>query len=157
MNTTCLDCNINLTSENTHTARNRPTGLQPRCKICDNARKVRTRRIKYAFQNDEHRNSVMQARRCSICLNEGVALVVDYNTATGTARGALCRGCNAALTRFEDTTVSRQMWEYLSEWGGCVLMDIRGHTYALSVPRQYYSDIWKTTQRFPPKYSPNKS
>ena len=110
-----------LTEYSKKNAKNRPPGLQPRCKVCaaedtrewnkKNESDKRDRYLKRTYGISELEYEAMllsQNNSCKICYTEfsqswgSDAPVVDHCHTTGKVRGILCNECNRGLGYFHD-------------------------------------------------------
>ena len=112
-----------------HRSRNRPSGLNARCKSCyrasynpEDSRK-QLLRLRYGLSWDDYLSlHAAQGGACAICskpltlvVNDRMASAhVDHDHATGVVRGLLCHHCNSGIGHLcESTERLRRAAEYL--------------------------------------------
>lgn len=138
---TCCRCKKTLpaTPQYFRRAKALPSGLRPECKVCRGSKRgyVETRPIGNRYR-DRYRSPLNlvtadryedmckeQNNLCAICnrpsmakrLGKTLRLDVDHEHGTGRVRGLLCRSCNTALGKFQDSIVILDAAiKYLKSW-----------------------------------------
>lgn len=129
----CLGCNLEKSKSEFYPRRNRPLGLESRCKDCYNIYKrayraknkdiirAQNKRRNPGWDIDRYNQYVeLQNNRCAICGTDNPGLAdwcCDHCHTEDKARGLLCVQCNAGLGYFKDNPKFLQSAiEYLKKW-----------------------------------------
>ena len=103
--THCIDCNVELTTDNAYKKSGRPREWHGRCRACFAVRRRAVHDI-----GEDARRVLVSRDACDICgAQETVTrggkvrrLTTDHDHATGAWRGLLCSRCNIGLGLFAD-------------------------------------------------------